>query len=95
MSHLFGGDFFIWLNRIKTLEFYIFTNNCDKIFITAMPLTKIQAIAFDADDTLWVNETLFREAEMEFCVLMHDYLSEEKCNRLLFEMEMKNLPLYG
>ncbi len=60
-----------------------------------MPLTKIKAIAFDADDTLWVNETLFREAEMEFCVLMHEYLSEEKCNQLLFEMEMKNLPLYG
>ena len=60
-----------------------------------MPLSKIKAIAFDADDTLWVNETLFREAEMEFCKLMRDYLSEEKCNQLLFEMEMKNLPLYG
>jgi len=60
-----------------------------------MPLTKIKVIAFDADDTLWVNETLFREAEMEFCVLMHDYLSAEKCNHLLFEMEMKNLLLYG
>ncbi|MCZ6593655.1 MAG: HAD family hydrolase [Bacteroidetes bacterium] len=60
-----------------------------------MPLSEIKAIAFDADDTLWVNETLFREAEREFCVLMRDYHSEEKCNQLLFEMEMKNLPLYG
>jgi putative hydrolase of the HAD superfamily len=60
-----------------------------------MPLTKIKAIAFDADDTLWVNETLFREAEREFCVLMQDYLSEDKCSQLLFEMEIKNLPLYG
>jgi putative hydrolase of the HAD superfamily len=60
-----------------------------------MPLTKIKAIAFDADDTLWINETLFREAEREFCVLMQDYLSEDKCGQLLFEMEMKNLPLYG
>ncbi len=60
-----------------------------------MPLSKIKAIAFDADDTLWVNETLFRDAEREFCVLMQDYLPEAECNQLLFEMEMKNLPLYG
>lgn len=60
-----------------------------------MPFSKIKAIAFDADDTLWVNETLFREAEKEFCVLMKDYISEDKCNALLFEIEMKNLPLYG
>ena len=60
-----------------------------------MPLSKIKAIAFDADDTLWVNETLFREAEAAFCVLMQDFLSEEQCNTMLFQMEMKNLPLYG
>jgi putative hydrolase of the HAD superfamily len=60
-----------------------------------MPLSRIKAIAFDADDTLWVNETLFREAEKEFCVLMKDYLPEDKCNQLLFDIEMKNLPLYG
>ena len=60
-----------------------------------MPLSKIKAIAFDADDTLWVNETLFREAEATFCHLMKDFLPEEQCNQLLFEMEMKNLPMYG
>jgi len=60
-----------------------------------MPLSKIKVIAFDADDTLWVNETLFRQAEADFCRLMKDFLSEEKCNTLLFEMEIKNLPLYG
>ncbi|MEM7087856.1 MAG: HAD family hydrolase [Bacteroidota bacterium] len=60
-----------------------------------MPLSKIKAIAFDADDTLWVNETLFRDAEAAFCVLMQDFLTKEQCNTMLFEMEMKNLPLYG
>ena len=60
-----------------------------------MSLKNIQAIAFDADDTLWENETLFREAEQEFCELLKDYLDADTCNRLLFEMEMKNLPLYG
>lgn len=60
-----------------------------------MPLSRIQAIAFDADDTLWENETLFRETEQRFCVLLKDYIGEEECNKLLFAIEMKNLPLYG
>ena len=32
-----------------------------------MSLKNIKVIAFDADDTLWVNETFFRAAEEEFC----------------------------
>lgn len=60
-----------------------------------MPLRKIKAIAFDADDTLWVNEPYFRKAELAFCELMKDYLPAEQCNRLLFEVEMQNLALYG
>lgn len=54
-----------------------------------MPLSHIQAIAFDADDTLWVNETLFRKAEEEFCELLKGYIDADSCNRLLFEVEMK------
>lgn len=54
-----------------------------------------KVIAFDADDTLWVNEPLFRRAEEEFCELMVDFLDMETCARKLFEFEMQNLPLYG
>ncbi|WP_074406055.1 MULTISPECIES: HAD family hydrolase [Aquimarina] len=60
-----------------------------------MPLKKIKVIAFDADDTLWVNETFFRKAEDEFCTLLEEYLSKEEANKLLFDVEMQNLPLYG
>jgi len=60
-----------------------------------MSLQEIKAIAFDADDTLWENETLFREAENRFCELLKDYMKEEECNKMLFDLEMKNLPLYG
>ncbi len=60
-----------------------------------MPLSSIKVIAFDADDTLWENEQLFRDAEKAFCVLLQDYMSHDECNQLLFEVEMKNLPLYG
>ena len=55
----------------------------------------IKTIAFDADDTLWINETYFRDAEAYFCSLLKEYLPEEVLNERLFAMEMKNLPLYG
>ena len=60
-----------------------------------LQLDQIKAIAFDADDTLWINETFFRDAEDQFCALLTDYLPYEECHKRLFEMEMRNLPLYG
>ena len=60
-----------------------------------MNLENIKVIAFDADDTLWVNEPYFRNAEEEFCKLLQDYISVEECNKILFEIEIKNLPVYG
>jgi len=58
-------------------------------------LQTIKTIAFDADDTLWVNETYFRDAEDHFCTLLTAYIDYESCQRRLYEMEMRNLPLYG
>ncbi len=55
----------------------------------------IKVIGFDADDTLWVNETYFREAELEFAKLLARYETANKIDQELFKMEMKNLPLYG
>ena len=55
----------------------------------------VKIIGFDADDTLWVNETYFREAETEFCNLMLEYETPNKTDQELFKMEMKNLSIYG
>ena len=55
----------------------------------------IQVIAFDADDTLWVNETYFREAEHEFAKLLSKYETENKIDQELFRTEIKNLTFYG
>ena len=52
-------------------------------------------IAFDADDTLFVNEHYFQEVELKFCVLMQDYLSIQGLSQELFKTEIENLPLYG
>ncbi|RCS26789.1 HAD family hydrolase [Polaribacter sp. WD7] len=55
----------------------------------------IKVIAFDADDTLWVNETYFREAELEFAKLLAQYETANKIDQELFKTEIKNLTQYG
>ncbi|WP_299117142.1 HAD family hydrolase [uncultured Winogradskyella sp.] len=55
----------------------------------------IKVIGFDADDTLWVNETYFREAEEEAGRLLSHYETPNKIDQELFKMEIKNLPTYG
>jgi len=55
----------------------------------------IKVIAFDADDTLWVNETYFREAEHEFAKLLSSFETENKIDQELFQTEIKNLEMYG
>jgi putative hydrolase of the HAD superfamily len=55
----------------------------------------LKVIAFDADDTLFVNETYFLETEEKFCDLMSDYLSHKSISQELFRIEIKNLTIYG
>lgn len=56
---------------------------------------QIKVIAFDADDTLWVNEPYFREVEHEFAKLLTSFETENKINQELFKKEIQNLELYG
>lgn len=58
-------------------------------------MENIKVIAFDADDTLFVNEPYFQEVEQKFCVLMSDYLSKQGLSQQLFKTEVDNLHLYG
>ena len=55
----------------------------------------IKVIAFDADDTLWVNEPYFQETEQKFCNLLEDYLPHHTVSRELLQTEINNLRLYG
>jgi putative hydrolase of the HAD superfamily len=55
----------------------------------------LKAIAFDADDTLWVNEPYYQEAEKKFCELMESYAPKLAMTRELLKTETANLPLYG
>lgn len=56
---------------------------------------KITVIAFDADDTLWVNEPYFRETEEQFAGLLEDFMPRHSIMAELYKTEMANLPLYG
>jgi putative hydrolase of the HAD superfamily len=58
-------------------------------------INHISVIAFDADDTLWVNEPYFQETEDRFCALLEDYYPRHTISQELFKTEMANLELYG
>ena len=55
----------------------------------------VKYIAFDADDTLWVNEPYFRIAEKEYCTLLERFATREEIISTLYDIEMKNLAPYG
>ncbi|WP_295719048.1 HAD family hydrolase [Mucilaginibacter sp.] len=56
---------------------------------------RLKVIAFDADDTLWVNEPYFQNTEKKFCSLLEDFLPEHSISSELFKVEIENLSLYG
>ncbi|MGL4332056.1 MAG: HAD family hydrolase [Bacteroidales bacterium] len=55
----------------------------------------IKVIAFDADDTLWENETFFREAEHKLYLVLAEYGDEKTITDKLLEIEVENIALYG
>ena len=55
----------------------------------------IKVIAFDADDTLWVNEPYFQETEKKFCALLEDYMPHHAVAKELYQTEINNLQYYG
>ena len=56
---------------------------------------EIEIIVFDADDTLWVNETYFREAEKQISKLLSAYGSESEIHKQMHQKQVHNLRYYG
>jgi putative hydrolase of the HAD superfamily len=52
-------------------------------------------IGFDADDTLWHNETIFEKVHERYRALLAQYHDAATVDRTLFATEMRNLELYG
>lgn len=55
----------------------------------------VRTIGFDADDTLWHNETIFEHVHVRYRELLSHYHDAATVDRTLFATEMRNLELYG
>jgi putative hydrolase of the HAD superfamily len=55
----------------------------------------IDLIAFDADDTLWHNEILFRRAKNQFIQILSSYVPAEVAGAELDRIEIANIDHYG
>lgn len=58
-------------------------------------MTKLTAIGFDADDTLWECEHFYRSTESYFTDFLTDYAAKDEISARLLEIERKNIKLYG
>ena len=58
-------------------------------------LTDVKVLAFDADDTLWSNEPLFREAEKKVAEALSDFGDFQYISDELYKVEFKNMGDYG
>lgn len=58
-------------------------------------MKKIKIIAFDADDTLWVNEPLFTDTREKCESILAPYIKPSEIEEKLYETEMRNLHLFG
>ena len=55
----------------------------------------ITTIGFDADDTLWHNETFFKLSQDRFAQLLADYSELDDLGSRLYDAEVRNLRHYG
>jgi putative hydrolase of the HAD superfamily len=55
----------------------------------------LTTIGFDADDTLWQNETFFRLTQDRFTALLADYAPRDHLEERLLAAERRNLGHYG
>jgi putative hydrolase of the HAD superfamily len=58
-------------------------------------MSRLTAIGFDADDTLWQNEQFYRLTEERFTALLAEHGDPDVISRRLLEAERRNLQLYG
>lgn len=58
-------------------------------------MPKLEVIGFDADDTLWENETFYRITQERFAALLGDYADPDHLAERLLETERRNIKMHG
>ncbi|WP_319760796.1 HAD family hydrolase [Maridesulfovibrio sp.] len=56
---------------------------------------KVKAVAFDADDTLWINEPFFARVKADVAEMMSGYVSPEKFTKVLEQTQSRNIAVFG
>lgn len=64
-------------------------------FWNELTMSSLTTIGFDADDTLWQNETFYRLTEERFAALLADHGEPDVISSRLLEAEKRNLKHYG
>lgn len=58
-------------------------------------MTQFNLLAFDADDTLWHNESHYQKTQERFQALLAPYVSTQTTKDALYATEMRNLKHFG
>lgn len=58
-------------------------------------MNDIKVIAFDADDTLWENETLFQRTKDSLSEILAKFAEPEQVHAVADNQQMRNLPVFG
>ena len=59
------------------------------------PARSVRLIAFDADDTLWDNQSHFARVERAYCDILAPFGDAHEVSAALFSTESDNMPLLG
>lgn len=63
--------------------------------IIPLPSDDIRLVAFDADDTLWDNQSHFDETERSYAEILSPFCPAAEVSEALFDTESENMPLLG
>jgi putative hydrolase of the HAD superfamily len=55
----------------------------------------IEVVAFDGDDTLWHNETIFTMTQERYAALLEPYVDADVVHDRMLETERRNVALFG
>lgn len=55
----------------------------------------MKLIAFDADDTLWVNEPNYVDVKQNLCELLSHHIDQETLSTRFYDTQMRNLEQFG
>jgi putative hydrolase of the HAD superfamily len=58
-------------------------------------VNQFEVVAFDGDDTLWHNESLYQAAQQQLVEVLARYADGKTVMAELYRTEMRNLPSYG